>query len=99
MESDYFIKLSPANKKQYNEKLKTPKNKQLPDPYAAPSHCLSSDITKLPDITWRDVTYYLIESPSIYTKESLKAYKSLDAFNYFVSGHVQDCFYNGIADD
>ena len=32
----------------------------------------------------------------VYTKEALKAYKSLEAYDYFVCGHVQDCFYHEI---
>ena len=52
----------------------------------------SDDILALPSISWRDVTTYLIDTPSKFTNESLKAYKSLEAYDYFVCGHVQDCF-------
>ena len=31
---------------------------------------------------------FLIETPSLYTGESLKAYKSLDAYNYYLNGWV-----------
>ena len=52
------------------------------------------DITKLPDITWRDVLIFLINTPSEFTKENTKAYKSLEAYKtYFLCGHVQDCWY------
>ena len=40
-----------------------------------------------PDVEYPNIYNYLIESP--YTGENLKAYKSLDAFNYFVSGWVE----------
>ena len=57
------------------------------------------DISKLPNITWRDVTEYVIDTPSVYTTESVKAYKSLNAFNYFLCGHVQDCFYHHVCNN
>ena len=49
-------------------------------------------VNALPEVSWEDMTHYLIETPSIYTKENLKAYKSLDAYDYFVCGHVQKCY-------
>ena len=53
-----------------------------------------NDITKLPSITWRDVTTYLLDTPSEFTKENVKAYKSLEAYStFFLCGHVQNCFY------
>ena len=54
------------------------------------------DVTLLPDITWNDVTFYLTETPSIFTKENVRAFKSLEAYDYFVCGHVHECFYADI---
>ena len=45
-------------------------------------------VTILRYISWKDVTTYLIDTPSKFTNESLKAYKSLEAYDYFVCGHV-----------
>ena len=72
---------------------------RLPNPFTLESADWSVNIAHLPEISWRDVTEYLLDTPSSFTKESMIAYKSLEAFDYFVYGHVQDCFYNRISDD
>ena len=41
------------------------------------------DESLLPDISWSDIYHYLIEYPSVCCKESLKAYKSLEGYNFF----------------
>lgn len=47
-----------------------------------------SDNTKLwPSITYGDIYNYLIESEAVDGK-AMKSYKSLDSFNYFLSGWV-----------
>ncbi len=39
--------------------------------------------------------HYLVETECVYTREAVKAYRSLDAYNYFVSGKVGSiCSYN-----
>ena len=83
--------------KQYFQKLTLKSGEQLPDPFTLPDEDWSDDVSNLPEISWRDVTDYLIDSPSTYTKERMKAYKSLEAYDYFVCGHVQDCFHHGIS--
>ena len=42
-----------------------------------------------PDIYWPDIYNYLIEYPSVFSKEGLKAYKSL----FFISGQEQEVYY------
>lgn len=46
-------------------------------------------MSKWPAIVWPDIYTYIIEKPSVNTKEHLRAYKSLDAYNYVLCGHVQ----------
>ena len=48
------------------------------------------DWQEWPDVEYGDVFNYLIESPSVYTGKLLKAYKSLDAYNFFASGWVDN---------
>ena len=71
---------------------------QLPNPYDLLGW--KNEVSSLPDISWPDIYNYLINHPSsVFTNESLKAYKSLDAYNYFVSGHIQEVHYHEIAKD
>ncbi|KAK3879583.1 hypothetical protein Pcinc_015870 [Petrolisthes cinctipes] len=47
--------------------------------------------SELPDTAYHDIYIYLIESKSKeFTGKSLKAYKSLEAYKYFIAGHVQN---------
>ena len=89
--SKYYMSLDTASKQHYLAKLTLSTGEQLPDPMTLDCDW-SNDIVHLPCLSWRDVTDYLIDSPSTFTKDSLKAYKSLEAYDYFMCGHVQDCF-------
>ena len=62
----------------------------LPHPYSLQNDWIE-DVDVLPEVSWEDVMHYLKETPSIYTKGKLKAYKSLEACDYNVCGHVQKC--------
>lgn len=57
------------------------------DPYLLPG---SPDRSIWPLVEYPDIYNYLINSPSPHTKESLKAYKSSEAWSYFVAGFVSD---------
>ena len=94
--SKYSVNLSEEDFTRYREKLKLATGEQLPDPYTLKEKWTNA-ISNLPEITWRDVTEYLLDTPSAYMKESLKAYKSLEAYDYFVCGHVQNCYYHEIS--
>ena len=64
----------------YREKLRI--LGKIADPFANWQPGPSLDWQEWPDVGYGDVFNYLIESPSIYTGELLKAYKSLDAYNF-----------------
>ena len=93
--SEYFESLSEEDKKGYLAKLTLSTGEQLPDPFILHSNW-SDDVSLLPDITCRDIYHYLIEHPSLFSKESLKAYKSLEPYNFFVCGHVQNVYYHEV---
>jgi hypothetical protein len=59
------------------------------DPYPLLDAKWVNDPTKWPTLEFPQVYTYLIESPGIFTKEQLKVYKSLKAYNYYISGWVQ----------
>ena len=50
----------------------------------------SVDWASWPYVEYPDIYNFLIENPSLYTGESLKAYNSLDAYNYYVNGWVRN---------
>ena len=82
--SEYLKRLEPNDAQCYIKKLTLTTGECLPDPYTLVAEKREENINKFPGITWRDVTEYLIETPSLYTKESMKAYKSLEVFDYFL---------------
>ena len=94
--SSYFNELQKEDKAKYNRKLTLTNGQLLPDPYRIVENW-KSDVKLMPDVSWGDMYNYLVNSPSEYTHDNLKAYKSLEAFNFFVCNHVQDIYYNEIA--
>ena len=69
------------------------------DPYElAPSSWINDDPESLPSVCYPDIVNYLVFSPSPYTAEDLKAYKSLEAYNQMVCGWVREIQYQVIDD-
>ena len=81
-ESEYQVKLDYEAKRRYKQKLKF-EDKELPDPYSLTEVELIDDLKRWPDIEFGNIYTYLISTKGLYTKESLKAYKSLEAYNFF----------------
>ena len=80
--SPYVNTLSLDAKQRYNSKLLCDSaTNNLPDPYSL-TEKWSTNPDTWPDLTFGDIYLYLIDTPSIYTKESMKAYKSLEAYRY-----------------
>ena len=70
----------------------------LPDPHDLNIGWID-DPTEWPDVSFGDVYQYLIETPGRYTNTSLKAYKSLDAYEYVKSDHVQPILYHPVSEE
>lgn len=61
------------------------------DPYTFNNSELCFNTADFPSVTSMDIVSYLVLSTSFYTKEQMKAFKSLNAYKYFESGFVSTC--------
>ena len=87
-DSDQVKSLDPVARSRYHFKLSYDKGaSSLPDPYNLKGW--TNNPISWPDLTFGDPYMYLIETPDIYRTESLKAFKSLEAYQFVVSGHLK----------
>ena len=77
----YTKSLSISDKRRYLEKTK-----DIGDPYSYPLSMLNQE--ELPPVRSTDIFNYLVLSTSFCTSNRFKAYKSLDAYKFFVSGFI-----------
>ena len=77
--SEYYQQLTGTARKRYDEKLDM--IGVLCDPYAKtnPAPWLTESTT-WPEVEYPDVYNYLVSTPSPYTKQEMKAYKSLEGY-------------------
>ena len=90
--SKYFDDLQPNDKKAYKEKLTLANGAILQDPFTISEKDWLQDEKLLPNIKFEDIYKYLMETPGLISQENVKAQKSLESYNFFISGHVQDIF-------
>ena len=64
----------------------------MPDPLSIEHEKWEQDESLMPDISYADIVFYLLETPSEFTRDKIRCYKSLDAWTFFICGHVQDVF-------
>ena len=90
-------------KKRYAEKLKIIDNI---DPYEVHRSDWDTDVTRgkmdtslFPGITYPDIVIYLSNTPSPYSLEDFKAYKSLESFNYCNNGWVKAVKVKAVKED
>ena len=88
--SDYVLKLDPISRRRYTEKLALVDMKEEDDPYDSRNEKdFVDDMKKWPPIEYGHIFCYFIERPGVYTRRQLLQWKSLEAYNYFISGHVR----------
>ena len=87
MFTDYFNKLDPPNQKRYKEKLKVIGDI---DTYSAPDSHFPVKIGDFPSICYPDIVNYLVFSPSPFSADDMRTYKSLEAYNQAIESWVRD---------
>ena len=92
----YRDSLSAENRQMHDEKLKFTTGI---DPYAVRDNFYSQSMDEWPEIEFPDIMNYLLFSTSMFTKEQLKAYKSLQSYQYFVAGWVRSTFVGKATED
>ena len=91
MTSEYYTALPADAQRRYKEKLRLVGN--IDDPYllwesSERNRSRPVEWYNWPDVEYPDIYNYLIETPSLYTKESLKAYKSLSGYRLYSDGWI-----------
>ena len=97
IKSDFFKQLDATDKKRYKEKLS--KLGLHIDPYLMNADQWSTSRNVWPSVEFPDICIYLLNSPSPYTKEALKAYKSSEGYAYLVAGFVEQVLVTKINDN
>ena len=88
--SKYSATLDCISKQRYINKLALVDMKIEDDPFEEKNQKeFEDDMKKWPQVEFGHIFCYYIERPGLYTRRQLLQWKSLDAFNYFQSGHVR----------
>ena len=91
--SEYYAGLTGPAKTRYREKVLTCGF----DPYMLKKSECSEDLADYPSVEYPDIVNYLVLQTSWITGQQMKAYKSMDAYNFFVSGWVNTIFTKPVA--
>ena len=92
--ANYVDSLPPDVRKRYDSKTACIKC----DPYCIATTEWGKDVSKWPLIGFLDVINYLVHSPSAYTSEQLKKYKSLEAYKFYQDGWIRQILHKKIGE-
>ncbi|XP_051966455.1 uncharacterized protein LOC127632032 [Xyrauchen texanus] len=95
-ESPYCTNLEPVSRNRYKELVNAYVGR---DPFLMKMSEFSVELEDLPTVEAVDITNYLVLQTSYYTRQQMKAYKSLEAYNFFVSGWVHNLGTKRLHDD
>ena len=89
--SSYYNSLDPIARERYKEKLKLLGLSTLEDPYELwnSDRFVVESMSLWPPVEYGHIFCYFVERPGVFTRSELMHWKSLEAYNYFQSGHVR----------
>ena len=93
--SDYYATLDNTSKARYRENFALCGF----DPYSIKKADFSDDLALLPKIEYPDIVNYLVLQTSCATNSQMKAYKSTEAYSFFVSGWVNTLLMKKVGDE
>ena len=85
--SNYIDTSDSLSRQRYESKLELVGRE---DPYKISDSELNLDTAHFLDVTYPDIVNYLVFQTSAYSLEELKAYTSLEAYKWIVSGWTRD---------
>ena len=91
--SEYYAGLTGSVKTRYCEKV----FKCGFDPYMLKKSECGENLMDYPSVEYPDIVNYLVLQTSWITGQQMRAYKSMDAYNFFVSGWVNTTFTKPVA--
>jgi len=97
MMSSYCLNLDEISKERYTAKLRN-LGLQVFDPYVEDG-LWKDEVGEWPSLEFGAIYVYLIDSPGLFTREKLRAYRSLEAHNFYVNGWVRTCFHRRFPPD
>lgn len=91
MSFDYYEGLDTVSRSRYDEKISLIGLNECP--YKLPAGSWENNPLRWPNLHLGNVFTYLLKTPGVFTGETMDNYKSLEAYNYFISGWVETIFH------